>query len=60
MPGFLSTIGDRTLKHVAWGDGHVSKSSPGAMAVGTDYDGVRSMFQTKITDRSQYRWDGAE
>lgn len=22
VPGFWSTIGDRTLKHVAWGDGH--------------------------------------
>ncbi|HWA83403.1 MAG TPA: prepilin-type N-terminal cleavage/methylation domain-containing protein, partial [Fimbriimonadaceae bacterium] len=45
---------------VAWGDGHASKKKPGAMAVGTNYDGVRSMFQTSITDESKYLWDGKE
>ncbi|MGV3617301.1 MAG: prepilin-type N-terminal cleavage/methylation domain-containing protein [Fimbriimonas sp.] len=45
---------------IAWGDGHVSKSTPGAMAAGTNYDGVRSMFQNTITDRSKYMWDGME
>jgi prepilin-type N-terminal cleavage/methylation domain-containing protein len=45
---------------IAWGDGHVSKSAPGAMAAGTNYDGVRSMFTTTVTDRSKYLWDGVE
>jgi len=45
---------------IAWGDGHASKSSPGAMAVGTNYDGIRSMFTTTITDESKYLWDGKE
>jgi prepilin-type N-terminal cleavage/methylation domain-containing protein len=45
---------------IAWGDGHASKSTPGAMAEGTNYDGVRSMFSTTITDRTRYKWDGVE
>jgi len=45
---------------IAWGDGHVSKSSAGAMAVGTNYDGVRSMYQTIVTDKSKYLWDGLQ
>ena len=45
---------------IAWGDGHVSKSSPGAMAVGTNYDGVRSMFSTTVTDPTKYLWDGLQ
>ena len=30
------------------------------MAVGTNYDGVRSMFATTITDPSKYLWDGKQ
>ncbi len=45
---------------IGWGDGHASKMSPGAMAVGTNYDGVRSMFQTVVTDESKYLWDGKQ
>ncbi|OJU61423.1 MAG: hypothetical protein BGO01_04880 [Armatimonadetes bacterium 55-13] len=48
------------LMLIAWGDGHASKKSAGAMAVGTNYDGVRSMFATTITDPSKYLWDGKQ
>lgn len=45
---------------IAWGDGHVSKKTAGAMAVGTNYDGVRSMYTTTVTDPTKYLWDGKQ
>ncbi|MDR3692377.1 MAG: prepilin-type N-terminal cleavage/methylation domain-containing protein [Fimbriimonas sp.] len=45
---------------IAYGDGHVAKKSPGAMAVGTNYNGARSVYLNQITDDARYQWDGTE
>lgn len=45
---------------LAYGDGHVAKKSVGAAAIGTNYDGKKAPYETHITDRSRYQWDGVE
>jgi 3-phenylpropionate/trans-cinnamate dioxygenase ferredoxin reductase subunit len=44
VPGFWSTIGDRTLKYAAWGDGfgqaHLVEGAQGAFTVWYERDGV--------------------
>jgi hypothetical protein len=44
VPGFWSTIGERTLKYAAWGDGHdaqrLERGENGAFTVWYSRDGV--------------------
>jgi prepilin-type N-terminal cleavage/methylation domain-containing protein len=59
LTGLVSQRGSGKML-IAYGDGHVAKKSPGAMAAGTNYDGVKSMHSTVITDDTVYQWDGAQ
>jgi hypothetical protein len=59
LTGLVSERGSG-LMLIAYGDGHVSKKPAGAMAVGTNYNGVISIHNTVITDDTVYQWDGAE
>lgn len=59
LTGLVSMRGTGKML-LAYGDGHVAKVSPGAAAVGTNYDGIRAPYNTQITDQSVYQWNGVE
>jgi prepilin-type N-terminal cleavage/methylation domain-containing protein len=59
LTGLVSMRGSGKML-LAYGDGHVAKVSPGAAAVGTNYDGIRPPYNTQITNQSVYQWNGLE
>jgi 3-phenylpropionate/trans-cinnamate dioxygenase ferredoxin reductase subunit len=59
VPGFWSTIGDRTLKYAAWGDGYdqarLDEHEAGAFTVWYERDGVAVGVLTHEADRDYER-----